>query len=143
LTHNVPPRIGGHRRNGFIVGLNANLVNGAATTVTLSFTGPNTDFGSLKDGRYKLSVFAPSVNGGNFDGNADGTPGDDYVLSGTPANGLYRLFGDNDGDVDAQDFGAFRAAFGGVSNLAFDSDGDGDVDAADFGAFRARFGASV
>jgi len=114
-------------------------------SVTLTFTGGPVDGASLADGRYTLKILASQVNNGNFDGNGDGTPGDDFVLVGTPANGLFRLFGDfdGDGDVDAQDFGAFRSAFGGTTNLAFDFDGDGDVDASDFGQFRTRFGNSI
>jgi surface-anchored protein len=116
--------------------------SGPGTVVTLTFSGPATESASLADGRYTLTVLASQVPG--LDGNGDGTPGDDYVLVGAPANGLFRLFGDadGDGDVDAQDFGAFRAAFGGM-NFIFDFDGDGDVDAADFGAFRSRFGTTV
>jgi len=122
---------------------------GGHTVVTLSsFTGAETQAGSLADGRYTLTVFANQVidsTGQALDGNGDGILGDDYVLAGTPANGLFRLFGDNDGDadVDAADFVAFRGAFGLTSNLAFDADGDGDVDAADFAAFRGRFGSAV
>jgi len=118
---------------------------GPGTAVTLTFTGGSVDNTSLADGRYTLTAFAVQVAGGALDGDGDGNPGDDFVLTGTPANGLFRLFGDNDGDgdVDAQDFGAFRAAFGGTGNLAFDFDGDGDVDAQDFGQFRARFGTGV
>jgi len=115
---------------------------GPGTVVTLTLSGSATEAASLADGRYTLTVLAAQVT--NLDGNGDGTAGDDYVLIGTPANKLFRLFGDadGDGDVDAQDFGAFRAAFGGF-NAVFDADADGDVDAADFGQFRARFGASV
>jgi len=126
----------------------AGSVNLAATasgsSVTLTFTGGAVDANSLADGRYTLTVLASQVNGGNFDGDGNGTAGDDFVLVGTPSNGLFRLFGDadGDGDVDAQDFGAFRGAFGTGSNV-FDFDSDGDVDAADFGQFRARFGTSV
>src|SRR5262249_22649258 len=116
----------------------------AGNAVTLTFTGGPVEGGSLADGRYMLTVLAAQVNGGQFDGNGDGTAGDDYVLVGTPANGLFRLFGDSDGDgdVDTSDFAAFRAGFGGPS-FTFDSDGDGDLDAVDFGAFRQRFGSSV
>jgi hypothetical protein len=55
---------------------------------------------------------------------------------------LFRLFGDADGDgnVDAADFGAFRAVFGSSSPVF---DGDGDTDTAGFGEFRAAFGSSV
>jgi predicted outer membrane repeat protein len=117
----------------------------SGNSVTLTFTGGTVDADSLADGRYTLTVLAAQVNGGNFDGDGNGIPGDNFVLTGDPAaNTLFRIFGDNDGDgdVDAQDFGAFRAAFGGTNNT-FDFDNDGDVDAQDFGQFRARFGSSV
>jgi hypothetical protein len=113
--------------------------------VTFTFNGGLSEFGSLSDGRYTLTVFAAQIDGGYFDGNGDGVPGDDYVLASAGTAGIFRLFGDHDGDadVDASDYGAFRGAFGGASNLAFDYDNDGDVDAADFGQFRARFGTSI
>ena len=40
--------------------------------------------------------------------------GDDYTLAGCVANGLYRLFGDVNGDgvVNATDFAQFRSRFG-------------------------------
>jgi len=130
--------------NALIGGFTATASIGTVTSVTLNaFSGTATDFGSLADGRYTLTVLASQIV--NLDGNGDGVSGDNFVLTGTPANGLFRYFGDTDGDgdVDATDFGSFRAAFGGTSNLAFDADGDGDVDAADFGQFRGRFGSSV
>jgi len=122
-------------------------VSGTATAsgvnVTFSFTGGPIEFGSLADGRYTLTALASQIT--NLDGDNNGTVGGNFVLTGTPANGLFRLFGDNDGDgdVDATDFGQFRLAFGTTANLAFDFDNDGDVDAADFGQFRQRFGTSV
>jgi hypothetical protein len=82
----------------------------AGNTVTLTFTGGPVVGGSLADGRYSLTVLAAQIL--NLDGNGDGTPGDDYLLVGTTANGLFRLFGDVDGDVDAADFGQFRQRFG-------------------------------
>jgi len=138
------------RQGGGSVTLAAAVDNsGPTTVVTLTFTGGAVNFGSLADGRYTLTVLASQVGNvnGALDGDGNLAGGDDFVLVGDPATAprLFRLFGDNDGDgdVDAQDFGAFRGAFGGVSNLAFDFDNDGDVDAADFGQFRARFGSSV
>jgi len=123
----------------------------AGNTVTITFLGggavPIDLAGSLIDGAYRLTIVAANVQGagGALDGNGNGIGGDDFQTPAAGAGRLFRLFGDNDGDadVDAQDFGAFRAAFGGGSNLAFDFDGDGDVDAADFGQFRARFGSGV
>jgi hypothetical protein len=136
--------------DGTSAGLTAAVDNSTGKSlVTLTFPGPLASATSLVDGRYTLTVFAGAVTNANgqLDGNGDGVSGDDYVLVGnTTTNKLFRLYGDadGDGDVDAGDFGAFRAAFGGTGNLAaFDADGDGDVDAGDFGAFRQRFGSSV
>jgi hypothetical protein len=104
------------------------------TVAQLTFSGSLTEFSSLVDGLYTLTVVAAQVT----DAAAQTLFGGDYAFD------LHRLFGDIDGDrdVDATDFGAFRAAFGTTSD-AFDFDDDGDVDAADFGAFRQRFGTSV
>jgi predicted outer membrane repeat protein len=133
----VPADAFGLKRNGdgAVVTLAASAVIDSATRVTLTFTGGAVEFGSLADGRYTLTAFAALLG---LDGNGDGVAGDDFTTT------LHRLFGDadGDGDVDAQDFGAFRAAFGGTNNT-FDFDNDGDVDAADFGQFRARFGTVV
>jgi hypothetical protein len=121
--------------------------SGPGTVVTLTFTGGPVEFGSLADGRFTLTVDAGQVANANgqLDGDGDGIGGDNFVVVGSPANGLFRLFGDadGDGDVDATDFGAFRLTFGTAANLAFDFDSDGDVDAADFGQFRLRFGTGV
>ncbi|MBX7104429.1 MAG: hypothetical protein K1X57_10130 [Gemmataceae bacterium] len=117
------------------------------TVATITFTGPALDFGSLRDGRYTLTVFAATAFNaatGPLDGNGDGTPGDNYVLVGTPANGLFRLFGDSDGSgqVTSTDFLAFRLAFL-SSNVGFDFDGSGQVGSSDFLQFRLRFLQSV
>lgn len=110
----------------------------SGNTVTLTFTGGPVQAGSLLDGRYTLTILAAQSS--NLDGNGDGTAGDDYTLVGTPANGLFRLFGDADGSgqVDAADFLAFRLAFLGNSPV-FDVAGDGFVDPSDFLAFRLNF----
>jgi hypothetical protein len=118
------------------------------TVAKLTFSGANTDFTSLKDGRYNLSIFASQVSdlaGNAFDGDGNGTGGDDYTLVGDPAtNKLFRHFGDSNGSgtVDAIDFGAFLAAFG-TNNSTFDFDGGGTVDAVDFGQFVSRFGTGI
>jgi hypothetical protein len=114
-------------------------------SVVLAFgSGAAVDNTSLADGRYTLTALASQINGGNFDGNGDGILGDDYVLVGTPANGLFRLFGDvnGDGSVSASDLIAFREYFGGYL-FTFDFDGDGSVSASDFVQFRLRFGGSI
>lgn len=101
---------------------------------------------SLIDGSYLLTVIASKVwrANGLLDGDGNGVGGDDFATPTSGVGRIHRLFGDADGDadVDANDFAAFRGAFGG-SDPVFDSDGDGDIDAADFGQFRARFGSAV
>jgi glycosidase len=129
---------------GVVVTLTADLSGSTATQtiVRLTFSGAGTFGGSLVDGRFTLAVNSAVITDGfgqALDGDGDGLAGGAYAAE------FHRLFGDIDGDadVDAADFAAFRGAFGGVTNLAFDFDGDGDVDAADFAAFRQRFGSSV
>jgi hypothetical protein len=130
-----------------LVGLAASVTNTTTTSVTLTFSsGTAVDFGSLADGRYTLTVNAGQVSNtfGQLDGNGDGVAGDNYVLAGTPANGLFRLYGDNNGSgtVDALDFGAFLSAFGAGPSI-FDFDNNGTTDAADFGQFLQRFGTGI
>ncbi len=126
---------------------NASVALSASMTgnvVTLIFTGGPLELSSLADGRYTLTVLASKVNAGLLDGNSDGGAGDGYVLIGTPANGLFRFFGDADGDgaVAANDFIQFRLALGG-NNPIFDFDNDGAVAASDFIQFRLRFGGGI
>jgi hypothetical protein len=122
--------------------------SGSVATITVAGGGtvPLETSGSLIDGKYQLTVVAANVatNTGKLDGNGDGSDGDDYVSPSSGLDYVRRLFGDqdDDGDVDAADFGAFRAAFG-TANPDFDFDIDADVDASDFGQFRGRFGVSV
>jgi len=114
----------------------------SSNVVTLTFAGGPVEFNSLKDGRYTLTVFASQI--ANFDGNGDLTSGDDYQLIGTPTNGLFRLFGDADGNgtVDNNDFLAFRLAFL-QNNIGFDFNNDGIVNGTDFLQFRLRFLQSI
>src|SRR4029077_20554191 len=114
------------------------------TIAKLTFSGALTDFTSLADGRYRLTVNAANITDGGglfLDGNGDNVMGDNYVSS---AGAIFRLFGDADGNatVDGVDFGAFRTAFN-TAISAFDFDNSGQVDGLDFGQFRARFGMSV
>jgi hypothetical protein len=124
--------------DGSPVSLSASVLG---SSVTLTFTGGPVEFGSLADGRYTLTAFAGLINGGSFDGNGDTAAGDDYVLTGTPGNGLFRLFGDADGDghVNNNDFTIFRTAFG-LGASVFDFNNDGQTNSNDFAEFRKRFG---
>src|SRR5262249_22053401 len=126
------------KRGAESVQVSAVSQNNPNTTVTLTFSGPLTQFGSLIDGDYQLRVLASQMSGaGPLDGNNDGFGGDDYTFS------FHRFFGDTDGDrdVDAADFLAFRGAFLGITtyNPALDFGGNGSVDAADFLQFRNRY----
>jgi hypothetical protein len=92
------------------------------------------------------AAFGVATGDFNRDGRADlavaNTFSDDVrVLLNTS---VVPLFGDSDGDgdVDANDFAAFRTAFGGSSAI-FDFDGDGVVNATDFAQFRLRFGTRI
>lgn len=127
-----------------LVGLKASTTG---TVVTLTFTGPQTEIGtnSLLDGTYDLTIRAIPFIAEGFDGDGNGVPGDDYMLVGNKANGLFRLFGDADGNgsVDFTDFLAFRSAFGSTGPSPFDYDGDNQVNFTDFLAFRFRFGTDV
>jgi uncharacterized protein (TIGR03118 family) len=128
---------------------------GAGTVVTLSFIGGAVDPSflnnpSLADGRYTLTVLSGQVGGTNgaLDGDGNGAGGDNLVLAGNPANGLFRLFGDvnGDGSVNGTDFAFFRLVFGSTTfpNLSpFDFNADGDVNGADFAQFRTRFGGTI
>jgi hypothetical protein len=124
------------------------VVNGVTVVSFSSFTGTATEFGSLADGRYTLTALAGQISAGgrSLDGNGDGTAGDNYTF--TDAQGLFRLYGDVNGDkaVDGLDLTAFRNAFGSVSGNAsyvpfLDFNGDGAIDGSDLTAFRNRFGA--
>jgi hypothetical protein len=143
-------RIGGGAVGGFTA--TANVVGGHTVVTLTGFTGAETNFGSLADGRYTLTAVASQITAGGIqlDGNGDGTPGDNFVLTGTTANGLFRFYGDQNGDGtdNAADFGLFRQAFGTSTGNQFyrdflDFNADGTINAADFGQFRPRFGASV
>src|SRR5439155_20411212 len=113
------------------------------TVVTLSnFMGPATEFGSLRDGRYTLTAIASQISAGGqaLDGDADGTPGGNFVFG--DAQGLFRFYGDINGDrhVDIADFGIFSQSIFNSANYiaAFDFNNDGHIDIADFGQFSIR-----
>jgi hypothetical protein len=116
------------------------------TVARLTFSGSLTEFGSLADGRYRLTILASqvSVNGQPLDGDANGTPGGDFVMN------LFRLYGDinGDGTVNGLDLALFRGAFGtalGSPNYVdyLDLNGDGAVNGLDLAAFRSRFGTTL
>ncbi len=146
------------------------------TVVTLTFTATgnsaneidpesvmNGGAASLADGRYQMTVSSSAVSdaalGWALDGEAVGTPGDNYVSPTDTQGGgpgqvqLYRIFGDTDGSgiVDQLDLATFRGAFNSSSTgptsgsyLAYlDADNSGVIDQLDLAQFRGRFNASV
>ncbi len=143
-------RIGGADVGSFSA--TAAAVNGVTVVTLTGFAGAETEFGSLADGRYAVVVRANQVSSGglSLDGDGNALGGDDYLLTGSVANGLYRLFGDANGDgtVNAFDLAQLRPAFGSSQGDAayrdwLDVNGDGVVNAFDFSQFRNRFGATV
>lgn len=112
------------------------------TVALLTFSGPNTQFGSLKDGNYNLTVIAANITTGGvqLDGDLDGNPGGNYT------NSFHRLFGDvnGDGTVDGSDYSEFGNSFGstGVAN-PFDFNNSGMIDGDDFAEFGNRFGITI
>jgi hypothetical protein len=114
-------------------------------TLTLDFP-----LGMLDDGVYQLEIMASVVDraGQALDGNADGTPGDNYVLNGSVSNGLYRLIADWNGDfgVSVFDFTTFSYWFGVSLPTApayVDNNGDGGVSVFDFTEFSLNFGTGI
>jgi hypothetical protein len=133
-------RNGGGALGGFSA--TANVVGGVTVVTLNNFTGAETEFGSLVDGRFTLTVLANQVSAGGVNMASNATF--------TDTNGLFRLFGDVNGDrtVNGFDLGFFRNAFGtqtGDSNYLsyFDFNGDGVINGFDLGQFRTRFGTTL
>jgi hypothetical protein len=135
------------RQDGSLLNARLNVsVLGGKTMAVLTFAGPEFVGGSLSDGSYTLTVRADRVHdrlGRELDGDGNGSTG------GNRVDGVFRLFGDSDGDgdVDRPDRNVFRAAFGTTAPNAgyrwyFDFDGDGDVDGRDNREFNLRFALS-
>ncbi|MEM9827508.1 MAG: GEVED domain-containing protein [Planctomycetota bacterium] len=120
--------------------------------VTLTFLDgiQVTDFGSLTDGRYRLTVRGDKISAGSvlLDGDDDGVAGGDRIFDDT--DGFFRLYGDTDGNrtVNLFDFADFRSAFGfdepsELFRPEWDANGDGSINLLDFADFRTNFGRSV
>jgi hypothetical protein len=130
--------VNGNPLTNVTVSFTTQVVNGK-TVATLSFTGTDTQFGSLSDGTWTLKVDHTKVT-------TDGTAmAADYTQSG-----IKRLFGDVNGDatVNGLDYANFRAAFGttlGDANYRdyLDFNADGAINGFDFAQFRARFGTTL
>jgi WD40-like Beta Propeller Repeat len=119
-----------------------NISSNPNTSITLTFSGPLTQFGSLVDGKYSLTIDAAQVsNIAHLDGTGAGVAGVNWVSADYA---IYRLFGDANGDhmADGADFMLFKQAFNSF-DFAFDLDGDGFVSVNDFIKFRSNFGHGI
>ena len=114
---------------------------GGQTVATLTFSGANTESGSLADGWWTLAIdrtkVVSTVNGLQMAAN--------YTSSN-----IGRLFGDANGDgvVDITDYNAFRTTLAlSVGQPGYDPgldwNGDGVVDITDRNAFRSRLGTGL
>jgi probable HAF family extracellular repeat protein len=114
--------------------------SGGVTVVTLNgFSGGETNFGSLRDGRFTLTALASQIS--NASGQLNG--GTNYTFG--DGQGLFRFFGDANGDrrVDIADFGLLSSTYGLNSSQTgflsyFDFNNDGVIDIGDFGQFSIR-----
>ena len=100
-----------------------------------------TNFGSLIDGDYQLTIPASLVSARGI------TMSQDFVFGAVPTDSFFRRYGDSDGSgfVDLSDFSAFRQAFGTSTGdqgyrPELDSNSDGTIGLVDFAAFRQAFG---
>ena len=93
----------------------ATQVVSGKTVATLTFSGSLTQYGSLVDGTYQLTVYGgkvhDAVTGLNLDGDNNGQPGSNYVFGSQAADHFFRLFGDYNGDglVNGADLAQFES----------------------------------
>ncbi len=123
------------------------------TLARVVFSGALTEFGSLRDGNYMLTLDASRIyraDGSSLDGDGNGTAGGDLIVGDDAADGFYRLFGDTSGNrvVELGEFNLFRSSFGRQTGNAgfipeFDFNQDGNITLADFNKFRSNFGQNL
>jgi len=123
----------------------ANHFSQNANEVVLTFAA-----GELAEGVYRLSVAGTVVDleGKPLDGDQDETGGDEFVIEGSSANGLFKLVSEFNGDagVSVFDFSTFGYWFGsavGVAPEYVDLNRDGGVSVFDFAFFSGNFGIGV
>ncbi len=94
------------------------------TVATLTFGGGLTQFGSLVDGNYHLTVRADRIRDAltdaALDGDGDGLVGGDHLFGESAIDQFFRFFGDSDGDrdVDRSDLSRIRKVYGSLSGDA-------------------------
>ena len=117
------------------------------TVATITFSGGLTQYGSLVDGAYQLTIYGDKVHnavtGVNLDGAGTGQAGSNYVFGGQAADHFFRLFGDYNGDgvVNGADLAQFELAYLKPAGYQwyFDFNNDQHIDALDFFQFRSRY----
>jgi fibronectin-binding autotransporter adhesin len=115
------------------VGIAVNTVTVAGhSEATITFT-TDTEFGSLRDGHYRLTVVPNQISSGGV------------FMTGDLFTNFHRRFGDVNGDqhIDIADFSIFNSTYnsmvGQPNYLAyFDFNNDGHIDILDFGQFSIR-----
>ncbi len=100
------------------------------TVARLTFSGPITEYASLRDGDFVLMILGNQVRSGGvfLDGDNNGTPG------GNRTDSFSRLFGDVNGDgiVNYSDLLVYKQTRAlGLYNNAFDFNNDGVINDAD------------
>jgi hypothetical protein len=117
------------------------------TVVTLTFsTCDQTQFGSLIDGNYQLTIDATKVHdsdtGTNLDGDNNGSFGGNKVFGAAEADKFFRLYGDYDGSrkVNNSDLAYFTPTLNKKSTDAaylwyFDYDGSNKINNSDLAYF--------
>jgi hypothetical protein len=150
-TGNTNPALGRHIQASVV---SAVMNAGGAETVTYSFSGAGTEYGSLEDGNYSLRFNESAIQGGGPGGPALSSSGDPFTTG--PAL-FHRLFGDGNGDgkVDntpyspstptITDNSTFMAAYRSLIGMAnyrayYDFNNDGRVDSTDYYQFLRRNG---
>jgi hypothetical protein len=118
------------------------LLPNGCTQAVLSFSGALTQYGSLIDGNYRLTIHRQKVH----DAVSGVAMAEDRVFGSQAADAFFRLYGDSDGDrdVDNLDFCRLRLALGTHPGGAgwqayFDFNNDGTIDDADVAQFRSRY----
>ncbi|QEG22098.1 S8 family serine peptidase [Mariniblastus fucicola] len=137
--------------DGGVVDVSAGIDNSSGSSVvTLTFSGMFAETsGSLVDGNYQLTVFGDQIqtaSGQSFDADGNGVAGGDLVFGDSKSAGVYRLYGDSNGDrnVNVVDLLALRQSWLGefgddIYNPAFDYNRDDLVSVFDLLPFRQNY----
>ena len=116
------------------------------TVVTLTFSGDQTQYGSLIDGNYQLTIDATKVQ----DTAGSNLGGGNYLFGAQAADKFFRFYGDFDGNarVNPSDLSYFLNTYGKTSTSPdylwyFDYDGNGRVNASDLSYFLVNYGKTL